>query len=61
MSDTKFGKCPWCERHEQMLYFAIGAHDGKLWCDYICAKCLNAAREWQGMPGEQLYTGGAED
>ena len=45
MPETKFGKCPWCERHDQVLYFALGAYDGKLWTDWICARCLNAARQ----------------
>ena len=44
MSETKFGKCPWCEKHNQVLYFALGSYGNKLWCDWICAKCLDAAR-----------------
>lgn len=44
MPETKIGKCPWCERYK-VLYFAMGQYDGNLWCDWICAKCLNAARE----------------
>lgn len=57
MPDTKFGKCPWCERHEQMLYFAIGAHDGKLWCDYICMQCLNTARKLLKLPEDRMRKG----
>lgn len=45
MPETKIGKCRWCERDYQVLYFAMGQYDGKVWCDWICAKCLNAARE----------------
>lgn len=43
--DTKFGKCPWCERHEQVLYFCTGIHEGRIWCDYICGRCLDEARQ----------------
>lgn len=45
MEETKFGKCPWCERHNCVLHFAIGSNDGELWCDWICGKCLVEARE----------------
>lgn len=44
MPETKFGKCPWCERHNVRLTFAFGQYDGKLWCDWICFRCLDAAR-----------------
>lgn len=44
MPETKFGKCPWCERHNVVLYFALGQHDGELWCDWICGKCMDTAR-----------------
>ena len=44
MPETKFGKCPWCERHNVMLTFAFGQYDGKLWCDWICFRCLDVAR-----------------
>lgn len=44
MPETKFGKCPWCERRELRLYFTMGSYDNKLWCDWICGKCLNTAR-----------------
>ena len=43
--ETRFGKCPWCEKHNVVLYFATGSYRGNLWCDYICWKCLDAARE----------------
>ena len=43
--DTKFGKCPWCERHEQVLYFCTGIHDGQIWCDWICRRCLDEYRQ----------------
>lgn len=45
MPETKVGKCPWCERHKQILYFTMGQYDGNLWVDWICGSCLNAARE----------------
>ena len=45
MPDTKYGKCPWCERHNVALTFAMGQYDGHLWCDYICYRCLNVARD----------------
>ena len=41
---TKFGKCSWCERHNQMLYFCTGIHDGQIWVDYICGRCLDEYR-----------------
>jgi len=44
-SDTKFGKCPWCERHDQVLYFCTGIHDGQIWVDYICGRCLDETRK----------------
>ena len=44
-SETKFGKCPWCERHDQALYFCTGIHDGQIWVDYICQRCLDETRE----------------
>lgn len=43
MPETRFGKCSWCEQ-ERMLFFAMGAYDNKLWCDWICGSCLDAAR-----------------
>ena len=58
MPETKFGKCPWCERHDQVLYFALGAYDGKLWTDWICARCLNAARQLkQEAVSENMHEG----
>lgn len=46
MDDEKrFGRCPWCERHNQRLFFCTGIHDGKLWADWICGRCLDETRE----------------
>ena len=44
-SDTKFGKCPWCEHGDQVLYFCTGIHDGQIWVDYICGNCLDEAHQ----------------
>lgn len=44
MPMTKQGKCPWCEKHNKTLFFSIGIMDGRLWCNWICAKCLSIAR-----------------
>ena len=54
MPETKFGKCPWCERHNQTLYFAAGSYDGgRLWFGYICGRCLNVARIITGIGEEK--------
>lgn len=45
MPETKEGTCPWCERHRQTLYFTVGQYDGKLWCDWICARCRDVCRK----------------
>lgn len=42
MPETKHGTCPWCEKHDQTLYFTTGTVDGRLWYDWICAKCIIA-------------------
>lgn len=44
MPETKTGTCPWCERHQQTLYFTIGICDGHLWTDWICARCRQICR-----------------
>lgn len=44
MPETKQGTCPWCERHDQTLFFTVGQHDGSLWYDWICGECLKVAR-----------------
>lgn len=44
MPETKFGKCPWCEKNNRMLFFVMGCYDHKIWCDWICGSCLHAAR-----------------
>jgi hypothetical protein len=43
MPEKRFGKCSWCEQ-ERMLVFVIGTYENKLWCDWICGSCLDAAR-----------------
>ena len=53
MGNWRFGKCPMCNQEDQMLYFAIGSYRGKLWCNYICAKCLTAARDRQKTEEKQ--------
>ena len=45
MADAKVGKCPWCERHDQALYFCTGIHEGRIWVDYICRRCLDEAHQ----------------
>ena len=45
MEETRFGKCPWCGKKDRVLYFAMGQYDGKIWCDWICMACLDAARK----------------
>ena len=42
MPETKQGTCPWCERHDQTLFFATGCSNGRVWYDWVCARCLNA-------------------
>lgn len=37
--EPKQGKCEWCERHNQTLYWTIGVTDGELWSVWICEKC----------------------
>ena len=45
MIETRFGKCQWCERHNQVLHSVVGQHDGQLWCGWICYECLVAAQQ----------------
>lgn len=52
MPETKEGRCPWCERDGQTLYYTQGAYeDGSIWVDYICGKCLLLAK---GMKTEAI-------
>jgi hypothetical protein len=46
MNEHRFGKCPWCER-ERSLTFVLGyiANEGRVWCDYVCYECLEAAKK----------------
>lgn len=46
---TRFGTCPWCGKHEVPLCFAVGQYRGRLWTDWICHGCLEAAREIPAM------------
>ena len=41
----RFGKCPWCERHNQTLFFCTGIFDNRIWVDYICERCLDETRK----------------
>lgn len=43
MPVTKEGICPWCDSRAT-LYIAMGLVDGRLWIDWICAKCQDIAR-----------------
>lgn len=45
MPETEQGTCPWCERHDQTLFFAIGCRNGRLWYDWVCARCLSTVNE----------------
>jgi hypothetical protein len=47
MPETKHGKCPWCEKHNQTLYFTTGVIDGRLWYDWICGKCISTLMSWE--------------
>ena len=55
MTERKYGKCPWCGKHNTFLYFATGSYHGNLWCDWICGKCLDAARELPVMKMEEKH------
>lgn len=46
-NETKFGTCPWCGKHNQVLYFAIGQYDNRIWCGWICNNCLEVKRKEQ--------------
>lgn len=46
MPESKVGKCPWCERHNVQLYVTYGVVDGKLWIDWICARCRSYASDF---------------
>lgn len=52
---TRFGTCPWCERHKQTLFFTVGTDDGELWFEYVCARCLAVCR---GIVEEKIKKNG---
>lgn len=52
MPETKQGTCPWCEKHNQTLYFTTGVKDGRLWYDWICARCIITAMALKPMKEE---------
>ena len=43
--ENRFGKCPWCERHNVKLTFVLGTRGGRLMCEWICNECYKKARE----------------
>ena len=45
--ETRFGTCQWCERHNVVLEFVLGQHDGRIWSGWICGKCLEEVRNEQ--------------
>ena len=53
MPETKQGTCPWCGTHDKTLFFTTGVNEGRLWCDWICAHCLQAASEIADLKAEK--------
>ena len=45
MPNTIFGACPWCEKHNRILFFTVGVTDGILDYKYLCADCLELVRK----------------
>jgi hypothetical protein len=54
MPDTRIGKCPWCERHNQTLYLTTGViyETGELWIEWVCAECRQACRKLKEVSGD---------
>lgn len=47
MPERKMGNCPWCGKHNTMLFFTIGLTEGRPWVAWLCASCAKVSRgEW---------------
>lgn len=59
MPETKTGTCPWCERHQQTLFFTVGYDEQiGLWTEWLCARCRQICRE---LPKRMVINDGDTD
>lgn len=45
MADARIGKCAWCGKHNQRLFFLTWVYDGRILSDWVCEKCLDEYRQ----------------
>ena len=51
MPETKWGKCEWCGRHEQMVKLMAVPYEGRMVLGWICPRCMDVCQ--RGLYGKR--------